>query len=129
MRTHLNAVADDVADGTAVAATKRRPAGQRGVNTANTQVRMQQNGANRRRRDLRAREEYSFFPSAPAENASGGDGLFDGFSGNTELLFGETTSRGGIGEWEGSLGSNVDERSKIGYALDSPGTWREAVGF
>lgn len=138
VRTHLNCFADDVERGT-VAATKGPRGGQRRVGTSNKPGNGQQNdspraksartfkAANRRRRDLRAQKEYSFFPSTPIENASEFDQLFDGMSGSTEPFLGGVTSRGDVSEWEGPICSNVDERSRFGYALDSPATWREAV--
>lgn len=139
-RTHLNVFADDAVDGT-VSATECHLGGQRGVGTANVTGNRQQNGsrrahsagtnssANRRRRDLRAQNNYSFFPSASNENASECDQHFDGISGHNEPFLGGVTSAGDVGEWEDSLCSSAEARSRVGYDLDSQRTWREAVGF
>lgn len=145
--TNINLFEDDAAiSGKAVAATRRQAsAGKRGGTANRAGSNQQQNGlrrpisaagtssADRRGRTTRAPREYSFFPSSapPATgNAAERGPLFGGGGHARPFLPGEA-SKGDVSEWEGpsSCSNGADDtRSMAGYALDSPGTWREAVG-
>ncbi|CAM9106840.1 unnamed protein product, partial [Ectocarpus sp. 8 AP-2014] len=82
-----------------------------------------------RRREVKAQDNYSFFPSASSagEHASTECGYDE--TGVSMILGGGVMLPGDVSEWGASLCSSTEGTSRAGYALDSPGTWREAVGF
>lgn len=143
--TSVNLFEHDAVCGKAVAATRRQPLDRKRGGTANRVGNQQQNSsrrpkpaagtssAERRGRAMRAPTGYSFFPSSPpaVENVAGRDLPFDG--GHAQPFSPGEPMKGGVSEWEGPssfYSDAADEaRGMAGYALDSPGTWREAVGY
>eukprot|EP00752_Nemacystus_decipiens_P018470 g16560.t1 len=144
--TNIGLFEDAAVSGKAVAAARRQcPEGKRGGTARRVDNNQQQNSsrrpksatvtssADRRARAMRAPTDYSFFPSAPpaAANIPEKHQPFDG--GHPQPLSGELLTKGDVSEWEGppSLCSNATDEARCmaGYALDSPGTWREAVGY
>ncbi|CAM9142386.1 unnamed protein product [Ectocarpus sp. 4 AP-2014] len=88
-----------------------------------------ENIGDRRRREVKAQDNYSFFPSASSAGENAGAECDYDEMGVRMILGGGATLPGDVSEWEASLCSSTDATSRAGYALDSPGTWREAVGF
>ena len=91
--------------------------------------------SNRRGRATKAPADYSFFPSPPPAALNIADDRHPPLAGGHAhpLLWSGGSPKGEVSEWEGppSLCSDAadEARSTAGYALDSPGTWREAVGY
>lgn len=88
-----------------------------------------ENIVDRRRREVKAQDNYSFFPSASSAGEHAGTECGYDETGISMILGGGVMSPGDVSEWEASLCSSTEATSRAGYALDSPGTWREAVGF
>ncbi|CAB1108165.1 unnamed protein product [Ectocarpus sp. CCAP 1310/34] len=88
-----------------------------------------ENIGDRRRRDVKAQDNYSFFPSASSTGENAGTECGYDEMGVRMILGGGVMLPGDVSEWEASLCSSTEATSRAGYALDSPGTWREAVGF
>ncbi|CAN0443887.1 unnamed protein product, partial [Ectocarpus sp. 12 AP-2014] len=88
-----------------------------------------ENIGDRRRREVKAQDSYSFFPSASSAGENAGTECGYDEMGVRMILGGGVMLPGDVSEWEASLCSSTEATSRAGYALDSPGTWREAVGF
>ncbi|CAM9875746.1 unnamed protein product, partial [Ectocarpus sp. 6 AP-2014] len=88
-----------------------------------------ENIGDQRRREVKAKDNYSFFPSASSAGENAGTECGYDETGISMILGGGVMLPGDVSEWEASLCSSTEATSRAGYALDSPGTWREAVGF
>ncbi|CAM9959980.1 unnamed protein product [Ectocarpus sp. 12 AP-2014] len=87
------------------------------------------NIGDRRRREVKAQDNYSFFPSVSSVGENAGTECGYDKMGVRMIMGGGVMFPGDVSEWEASLCSSTEATSRAGYAFDSPGTWREAVGF
>ncbi|CAM9724801.1 unnamed protein product [Scytosiphon promiscuus] len=127
-----NVCTHDSAQGGVVVATeipriaeweKRRAAGLRPKSAG-----MVRGTAERRRMDLTTQGDYSFFPSTPADRVAEGCHRSDPVTNSVGPFWGGAESQGDVTEWESSLCSSSSVAfvtSTVGYAIDTPRSWKE----